>query len=104
MINNEFKKVTFSLEEDFSCNDADQVRGFTCKSETEYFEHSYCCTEVDECENGTHNCGDTEFCFDTAESFECGCGASHRRNPVTNECEPKFICPDGDCWTFDQVN
>ena len=36
-------RVTFNLEDEFSCNDEDQMRGYYCQGNETSFSFSHCC-------------------------------------------------------------
>ena len=36
-------RINYSLDQEFTCIDEDQIRGYSCFSDESYFEFSHCC-------------------------------------------------------------
>ncbi|CAG5104022.1 Oidioi.mRNA.OKI2018_I69.chr1.g1054.t1.cds [Oikopleura dioica] len=46
------------------------------------------CSDIDECAEGTHNCGPSSICTNNQGGFKCSCPAGYTGNPPAVKCRP----------------
>ena len=82
-----------------------QNKYYDCSCKTGYtnFVEYEGCTDINECNSGSHNCDDKETCMNTIGSFVCICGPGFTGNPAgtcsdldecrkgTHSCSPKTV-------------
>ncbi|XP_041071625.1 uncharacterized protein LOC121293089 isoform X4 [Carcharodon carcharias] len=72
-----------------SCTQQDG--SFRCSCVTGYTWNASVCTDVNECQSGSHDCHSSASCFNSPSSFQCVCKAGHtgdgRNCTDVNECE-----------------
>lgn len=73
--------------------------GYKLFRTTNYYGIAYDdCRDIDECEDGTHNCSDTETCLNNVGGFQCLCKSGFSKNNTSglcediNECDNEEIC------------
>jgi len=86
-----YKDCTVILNENGKClNDiCDEV---ACK--VGFRGDGHHCWDINECDEGTHNCVHNAFCYDTDGSWECECETNWLLRTNDTECRPD-VCPDG---------
>ncbi|XP_038636239.1 neurogenic locus Notch protein-like [Scyliorhinus canicula] len=72
-----------------SCTQQDG--SFRCSCVTGYTWNGSVCTDVNECQSGSHDCHSSASCFNSPGSFQCVCKAGHtgdgRNCSDVNECQ-----------------
>ncbi|MGI6395186.1 MAG: SBBP repeat-containing protein [bacterium] len=79
---------------DFVCvKDKDVNEDGSCESG--YKKEGSKCVDIDECEEGTHNCHEFADCINTRGGFECACRDNYIGDGV--DCTPSYIREEQEC-------